>query len=79
MRLANLVPLTALVLGLPGGALTAQEAQEIEIAEWKVPWEESRPRDPYVAPDGKVWFVGHNSPFGDLIHTLERTSAGPTP
>ena len=26
------------------------------IEEWEVPWERSRPRDPYVAPDGRVWF-----------------------
>ncbi len=27
------------------------------VKEWKVEWG-GRPRDPYVAPDGKVWFVG---------------------
>jgi len=71
MRLVNLVPLTALVLGLSGGALAAQETQEIEIAEWKVPWEESRPRDPYVAPDGKVWFVGQRTHYAAW---LDRTT-----
>ena len=30
----------------------------LEVKEWPVPWEDSRPRDPYVAPDGKVWFCG---------------------
>jgi streptogramin lyase len=29
-----------------------------EIDEWTVPWDNTRPRDPYLAPDGKVWFVG---------------------
>ncbi len=28
------------------------------INEWLVPWERTRPRDPYVAPDGRVWFCG---------------------
>jgi len=28
------------------------------IREWTVPWEKSRPRDPAVAPDGRIWFVG---------------------
>ena len=28
------------------------------IQQWEVPWPRSRPRDPYVAPDGRVWFVG---------------------
>ena len=31
---------------------------EIDLAEWEVPWERTRPRDPYVAPDGMVWFCG---------------------
>lgn len=31
---------------------------EIEIREWRVPWENSRPRDPDVAADGRIWFVG---------------------
>lgn len=34
-----------------------------EIEEWEVPYEESRPRDPYVAPDGNVWFVGQRSDY----------------
>lgn len=28
-----------------------------EIQEWLVPWEKSRPRDPDVGPDGRIWFV----------------------
>lgn len=35
-----------------------------DIQEWQVPWEDTRPRDPYVAPDGDVWFVGQR---GDYI------------
>lgn len=30
----------------------------LKIKEWKVPFEPGRPRDPSVAPDGNVWFVG---------------------
>lgn len=36
---------------------------EVEISEWEVPWEESRPRDPYVAPDGDIWFVGQRTHY----------------
>ena len=36
---------------------------EVSITEWKVPWEDSRPRDPYVAPDGDIWFVGQRSDY----------------
>lgn len=28
------------------------------IREWPVPWAGTRPRDPFVAPDGRVWFCG---------------------
>lgn len=40
----------------------------VDIREWEVPWEDSRPRDPYVASDGRVWFVGQR---GDYVANLE--------
>jgi virginiamycin B lyase len=39
----------------------------VDIKEWPVPWEQTRPRDPFVAPDGKVWFVGQT---GDYVAYL---------
>ena len=33
-------------------------AEDLEITEWVVPWENTRPRDPYVDGQGRVWFVG---------------------
>lgn len=30
----------------------------VEIEEWTVPWPDTRPRDPSVAADGRIWFVG---------------------
>ncbi len=33
------------------------------VKEWEVPWPTSRPRDPYVAPDGRVWFVGQQGNY----------------
>jgi len=48
---------TALTLPLSG------QSPVVEIEEWQVPYEESRPRDPYVAPDGTVWFVGQRSHY----------------
>ena len=38
-------------------------AVDVTITEWEVPWENSRPRDPYVAPDGDIWFVGQRSHY----------------
>ena len=43
------------------------------VSEWKVPWPDTRPRDPAVAPDGRVWFVGQ---AGNYVAVLDpRTGA----
>jgi len=46
-----------------GPLVTPAGAQESPIREWTVPWDESRPRDPYPAPDGRVWFVGQTADY----------------
>ena len=33
------------------------------LREWTVPWPDSRPRDPSVAPDGRIWFVGQRANY----------------
>lgn len=43
------------------------------IDEWQVPWAHTRPRDPYVGPDGDVWFVGQR---GDYVAALDPDSGG---
>ena len=43
----------------------------LEIQEWDVPWENTRPRDPYMGPDGIVWFVGQQ---GDYVARLDPSS-----
>ena len=43
----------------------------VPMQEWTVPWEKSRPRDPAVAPDGKVFFVGQ---VGNYIARLDPTT-----
>ena len=47
--------LAMLLMPLCAGAVTIQE--------WVVPWPDTRPRDPSVAPDGKVWFVGQGGNY----------------
>jgi len=42
---------------------TPASAEDIVLTEWFVPWEKSGPRDPYVAPDGMIWFVGQRSDY----------------
>ncbi len=52
--LAALVTATTLTPAEAG----AQPLSDPELTEWEVPYAESRPRDPMVAPDGRVWFCG---------------------
>ncbi len=40
----------------------------VTITEWNVPWEQTRPRDPYVDRHNQVWFVGQT---GDYIAVLD--------
>ncbi|WP_224784951.1 Vgb family protein [Marinihelvus fidelis] len=35
----------------------------VDITEWPVPWESSRPRDPDVAPNGTIWLVGQGGDY----------------
>ena len=76
-----LLPLIALPLAaatqLPQRASSQQASQQrpvaaadtVAITEWKVPWERSRPRDPFVDPrTGHVWFVGQ---VGNYVARLD--------
>lgn len=64
--------LLASALAQPAAAdtarLPAMPDPAIDIREWEVPWADTRPRDPYVAPDGRVWFVGQR---GDYVGVLD--------
>jgi virginiamycin B lyase len=55
-----------LVLGLlvlPLAALQASDDLTVTISEWTVPWSDTRPRDPDVAPDGSIWLVGQGGHY----------------
>ena len=58
-----------LILVLVAGAAAA--APVVDIREWNVPWEDTRPRDPYLDSRGRVWFVGQT---GDYIASLDPRS-----
>ena len=61
MRRSRLLA-TLLVMLAPlcaGGQVTSLVAMD----EWKVPWERTRPRDPAVAPDGRIFFVGQEGNY----------------
>ena len=52
-----------------GAALQSQSP--VAITEWTVPWEKTRPRDPYVDGQGRVWFVGQ---AGNYVARLDPVS-----
>lgn len=44
-------------------ALTAIADDSLDIREWQVPYENSRPRDPYAESATSVWFVGQRTGY----------------
>jgi virginiamycin B lyase len=48
-------------------------AQSVQIKEWPVPWERTRPRDPYVDGQNRVWFVGQTGNY--IAHFVPSTGA----
>lgn len=68
MRHAVAVALSLAAVGTIATPLSAQEMEDlVEIREWEVPWEDTRPRDPWLAPDGNVWFVGQNGDYAGML------------
>jgi len=67
-----LVAALAAVVAAPD-ALSAQASSAIAFNEWTVPYDNrgGRPRDPHVAPDGSVFFVGQ---AGNYIARLDPRS-----
>jgi virginiamycin B lyase len=61
----------ALLLGGPPAAPAEAALDTVRIREWQVPWEVTRPRDPYVDREGRVWFVGQR---GNYVASLDPSS-----
>lgn len=53
------ISIVACMMWLPQSAIS----QTVEIREWLVPWDNSRPRDPFVDTSGLVWFVGQKGHY----------------
>jgi virginiamycin B lyase len=51
------------ILTAAPGLLPAQDPQTVPIQQWEVPFEAGRSRDPFVAPDGRIWFVGQTGNY----------------
>ena len=72
MRATYLPVLSLLFLTVPTSLPAArQDSLTVPIKEWTVPWAKSRPRDPAVAPDGKIFFVGQ---VGNYVARLDPAS-----
>ncbi len=62
-------PLNADVLNADPGEVevmvspVVDEPIEVTINEWPVPWKDTRPRDPDVAPNGVIWLVGQGGDY----------------
>jgi virginiamycin B lyase len=46
-----------------GGPAPADPTEPPKVTEWTVPWDGTRPRDPYVDAKGRVWFVGQEGNY----------------
>lgn len=57
MRIGFLAVLVIAILALAPANAT-EPKNPVDIREWTVPYEESRPRDPFAASAQEVWFVG---------------------
>lgn len=50
--------------GDPDSPFTGQNSEiVVAVEEWDVPWDDTRARDPYVAPDGNVLFAGQRAHY----------------
>ena len=80
--IALLIPLVAATCIVSCGSEAPQPAVEssppavaaadsLEIREWTVPWPNTRPRDPIVDAQGRIWFVGQR---GNYVGSLDPES-----
>ncbi len=71
MTVSTILAVPTLLFGAaelaPPPAAASVVADTVQIQEWEVPWANTRPRDPHVRSDDRVWFVGQR---GDYLATL---------
>lgn len=72
MRLTYLLPCSlCAVLAWWFPVAQADDSAPVAITAWIVPWEDTRPRDPWVGGAERIWFVGQT---GDYVATLNPQS-----
>ncbi len=55
------------VTALVAFAMLPAHAKPVSIDEWPVEWRDTRPRDPSVADDGRIWFVGQAGDYAAVF------------
>lgn len=64
----SMLTLAASVAGIAGAAPAPAIAPDtLDIEEWTVPWENTRPRDPDIHPSGEIWFVGQRGNYVGVL------------
>lgn len=58
---------TIIAAALAALALPLAAQERVEITEWPVEWKDTRPRDPSVAADGRIWFVGQAGDYAAVF------------
>ena len=74
MRSRTLVVALAFALSTNAAAQVARSAgraQQSDAKMWPTPWDKTRPRDPFVDQQGRVWFVGQ---VGNYVANLDPRS-----
>lgn len=61
-------PAVVLLALLAATPVQAQLQNVVPTKEWTVPWDKTRPRDPSVHPDGRIFFVGQ---AGNYVASLD--------
>ena len=57
------LPIIATVIAIPVFATPVWASDSIEIREWEVPYEYTRPRDPHTKDGKLIWFVGQGGDY----------------
>lgn len=71
MTIRSGLVIIAAAFGIHMMAGNARAAETIEIREWQVPYENTRPRDPYAESANSIWFVGQG---GDYLARFDASS-----
>lgn len=58
-------------VGTAAPTMAEMATEAVDIREWRVPYEKSRPRDPFAESESSVWFVGQRT--GYLAHLNPQT------